>query len=313
MLMSARKRDSEQRSASSESRMTYGEFLRMFPTNSTCLDYLRDRFYPAGAPCPSCGKATKFHRVKNRSAYACQYCRHQVYPTAGTIFQKSTTSLQLWFYSIYIMSSTRCGISAKQLEREIGVMYKTAHRMFKQIRSLLEQDGEAPLSGTVEIDETWVGGKPRAGDVRSAQQAGQWKESKTPIVGAVERGGRVVARVVPNTQRDTLMPFVESRVLPASTVYTDEWKSYDKLGQRGYTHERINHSAKVYVSGSVHTQTIEGFWSLLKNGIRGVYHSVSNEYLQDYVDEYVWRYNHRDDSRPMFWTFLDRVTKARSA
>src|SRR5690349_15485183 len=134
--MSARDRNSEQRSKSSESRMTYGEFLRMFPTNESCLDYLRDRFYPAGTTCPSCGKPTKFHRIKGRSAYACQYCRHQVYPTAGTIFHKSTTSLQLWFWAIYLVSSTRCGISAKQLEREIGVSYPTAHRMFKQIRSL---------------------------------------------------------------------------------------------------------------------------------------------------------------------------------
>lgn len=290
--------------------MTYGEFLRLFPSNQACLDYLRDKFYPAGSACPSCGKATKFHHVKGRSAYACQYCRTQVYPTAGTIFHKSTTSLQLWFYAIYLMSSTRCGISAKQLEREVGVTYKTAHRMFKQIRSMLNQDDATPLSGEVEVDETFIGGKPRAGQVRSRQDQGNWMAHKTPVVGAVERGGRISAKVVAGRKARTLMPFIQERVLPESVVYTDEWHSYSKLGVSGYTHHRINHSEKVYVEGDVHTQTIEGFWALLKGGLTGVYHSVSTEYLQSYVDEFVWRYNHREDARAMFWTFLDRVTKA---
>ncbi|MDP8975810.1 MAG: transposase [Actinomycetota bacterium] len=121
--------------------MTYNRFLQLFPDHAACLDYLKAKFYPDGSECPGCGKTTKFHRVKQRSAYSCQYCRHQVYPTAGTIFHKSSTSLQLWFWAIFLMSSTRCGISAKQLEREIGVTYPTAHRMFKQIRSLLGDNG----------------------------------------------------------------------------------------------------------------------------------------------------------------------------
>src|SRR5919109_1247317 len=139
--MAARKRDSVERSASSESQMTYSRFLELFPDNDACLAYLKDRFYPDGTECPNCAKASKFHRIKGRSAYSCQYCGHHVYPTAGTIFHKSTTSLQLWFWAIFLMSSTRCGISAKQLEREIGVTYPTAHRMFKQIRTLLSDEG----------------------------------------------------------------------------------------------------------------------------------------------------------------------------
>src|SRR4051812_1877731 len=163
--MAARSRDSVAPARTSASQMTYSRFLELFPDNSACLDYLKDRFHPDGSDCPGCSKATKFHRLKSRAAYSCQYCGHQVYPTAGTIFQKSTVSLQLWFFAIYLMSSTRCGISAKQLEREIGVTYKTAHRMFKQIRSLLSDD-DGPLSGEVEVDETFVGGKPRAADIR---------------------------------------------------------------------------------------------------------------------------------------------------
>src|SRR4051812_37725920 len=153
MLMSARSRDSVERSPSSESQMTFSRFREHFPDNDACLDYLKQRYYPDGHECPKCGKASKFHRVRGRAAYSCQWCGHHVYPTAGTIFHKSTTSLVLWFWAIFLISSTRCGISAKQLEREIGVTYPTAHRMFKQIRTLLGQDDE-PLSGKVEVDET---------------------------------------------------------------------------------------------------------------------------------------------------------------
>jgi transposase len=160
--MAARSRDSVERSPSSESTFTYSQFLEMFPDNESCLEYLKERFYSDGTECPKCGKASKFHRITGRSAYSCQYCGHHVYPTAGTIFHKSTVSLQLWFFAVYLMSSTRCGISAKQLEREIGVTYKTAHRMFKQIRTLLSDDGEPPLSGDVEADESFYGGRPRA-------------------------------------------------------------------------------------------------------------------------------------------------------
>jgi transposase len=295
--------------------MTYGEFLRMFPSNQACLDYLRDKFYAAGSECPFCHKGTKFHHVKGRSAYACQYCRGQVYPTAGTIFHKSTTSLQMWFYAIYLMSSTRCGISAKQLEREVGVTYKTAHRMFKQIRSMLDQDDDQ-LSGDVEMDETFVGGKPRLAD-RERKADGTFKRGKTahtkrkPMVfGAVERGGRIRAEVVSQDERGGIARRVDEFVMPSSVIYTDEYVAYDKPGQVFADHRRIRHEARVYVDGDVHTQTIEGFWALLKGGLTGVYHGVSTEYLQAYVDEFTFRYNHREDERPMFWTFLDRVTKA---
>src|SRR3954463_6416593 len=164
--MAARKRNSVAKSKSSESQMTYSEFLRLFPDNDACLEYLRGKFFPDGSECPGCGKTTKFFRIKSRAAYSCMYCRKQVYPTAGTIFHKSTVSLQLWFFAIYLMSSTRCGISAKQLEREIGVTYKTAHRMFKQIRTLLSDESTDPLSGDVEVDETAHGGRPRAYESR---------------------------------------------------------------------------------------------------------------------------------------------------
>jgi transposase len=178
--MAARKRDSVERQASSDSTFSYADLLKRFPDNGACLDYLRDKFFPEGTECPKCGKPSKFHRIKTRSAYSCQHCGHHVYPTAGTIFHKTTVSLQLWFYAIYLMSSTRCGISAKQLEREIGVSNKTALRMFRQIRTLLAEDeSEPPLSGEVEMDETWIGGKPRESDRRKAKAQGCYRRPTT--------------------------------------------------------------------------------------------------------------------------------------
>lgn len=310
--MAAKSRDSAARQSSSGSQMTYSEFLRRFPDNAACMDYLRDRYYPAGAPCPSCGKATKFHRVKGRSAYACQYCRHQVYPTANTILHKSTTSLQLWFWAIFLMSSTRCGISAKQLEREIGVSYKTAHRMFKQIRKLLSQDDQPPLQGTVEVDETAGGGKVRASDTRKGRAHVVRKMSERPTIwAAVERGGEVRVKVVPSRSGPDVEGATYTHVLPFSMIYTDDYKGYNKDRFRAHYrgHYRIRHSQRIYVDGPVHTQSVEGFFGLLKNGIRGVYHSVSTQYLQAYLDEYAFRYNRRKSPEPMFWAILDRVRK----
>jgi transposase-like protein len=304
--MGARDRASVEAVRSSESEMTFSTFTAIFPDNDSCLEYLKAKFYPEGSNCPNCGKATKFHRIKDRSCYSCQYCGHQVYPTAGTIFHKTTTSLQLWFWAIYLMSSTRCGISAKQLEREIGVSYPTAHRMFKQIRSLLSDDEPLGGAGTrVEVDETYVGGK-RRGTPRGRPGKGS---HKTTVFGMVERGGQVVARVVPDVKLRTLMPEIEAKVLPETMIYSDELSSYNSLEKVGYPHKRVHHTARVYVDGDCHTNTIEGFWALVKNGIRGVYHAVSAEYLQDYLNEYSFRFNRRDRGEPIFWAILDRVRK----
>jgi transposase len=291
--------------------MTYSRFLELFPDNDACLEYLKGKFFADGTQCPKCERPSKFHRISGRSAYSCQYCGHHVYPTAGTIMHKTTVSLQLWFFAIYLMSSTRCGISAKQLEREIGVTYKTAHRMFKQIRSLLWDQGERLLEGEVEVDETAGGGKHvRAGDSRRGL-AFKKRSDKPTIWGAVERGGQVRVKVVKSRATADIEVPIYTHVLPASMIFTDEHLSYNhaRLSRHFRGHKRIRHEDKIYVDGNTHTQTIEGFFGLLKNGIRGVYHSVSSQWLQSYLDEYAWRYNHRDDARPMFWTMLDQVEK----
>ena len=304
-------RNNPVRAESSDSDYTLLEFMRDFPDDATCLDWLwRTRYAEDGehAHCVKCGKTRSFKRyatAQRRQSWTCTTCGTHLHPTAGTIFHKSSTSLQLWFYAMYLMTSTRCGISAKQLEREIGVTYKTAWRMMKLIRQELMYDDGAPLTGTVEMDETYVGGRRRG---TGAGRPGR-DSHKTPVFGMVERGGKIAAYTVPNVTGAELLSHVEKRVLSETMIYTDEYAVYNGLTARGYGHKRIKHAEKVYVSGDVHTNTIEGFWSLLKNGIRGVYHSVSAKHLQGYLSEYVWRWNHRDEEAAMFLTLLLRAAK----
>jgi transposase len=291
-------------------RYTLKAFQAQFPDDATCLEWLRNYLYPDGIFCDTCQRVTKHHRVASRPSYSCDHCGHHVHPTAGTIFHKSPTPLTTWFYAIYLMAQTRCGISAKQIERETGVTYKTAWRMFKQIRSMLEEDG-GPIGGRgkgVEIDEAYMGGRRKGGTGRP--MAGD--KVKTPVVGIVERKGRIKALVADDVKGSTLLGMVREHVLPKSTVFTDELNAYhgiEHMPGRSYDHKRINHSAKVYVVGEIHTNTVEGFWSLLKNGLRGVYHSVGKGYLQSYLNEYSFRYNRRFDTQPMFLSFLQQVEK----
>jgi len=278
---------------------TTKDFDQEFPNDEACLEWLKDYRWSDGIHCVKCQKITKHHRIKNRTSYSCDYCGNQVFPTAGTIFHKSATPLRVWFQAIYRMASTRCGISAKQIQRETGVTYKTAWRMFKQIRTLFDEDIQS-LTGEVEVDETYIGGKKHG-------KRGRGAEGKTKVVGAVQRKGKVVAQIVPDVKRHTLVPFTVKKVDRSATLYTDEFPTYDTMTRIGYKHKRIDHHSKVYVRGNIHTNTIEGFWSLVKRGITGVYHSVSPQYLQSYVNEYAFRYNHRRADIPMFKIVLNRI------
>ncbi|MGE3511440.1 MAG: IS1595 family transposase, partial [Vicinamibacterales bacterium] len=245
--------------------------------------------------------------------WTCKACGHHLHPTAGTIFHKSSTSLHLWFYAMYLMTSTRCGISAKQLERELGVTYKTAWRMAYLIRTKLMAQDVEPFSGgePVEMDETYMGGRRKG--LHGLKRKGTGRPgpddyTKTPVFGMVQRRGRVVAMTTKTVRSAELLPLVQERVLPGTMVFSDEFRGYDPLKAMGYPHQRIRHSERVYVSGDVHTNTIEGFWSLVKNGIRGVFHSVSRQHLQGYLNEYAWRYNQRLMGRGRFELLLLRST-----
>jgi transposase-like protein len=291
-------------------KFTIRDFGAMFPDDAACLEWLKDHLYPDGIHCKVCGKVTKHHRVASRPSYSCDNCGHHVHPTADTIYHKSPTPLRLWFYAVYLMASTRCGISAKQIQRETGVTYKTAWRMFKQIRSMLEDNDGPQLSGEVEADETYWGGaaKNKHANKKIGQKRGP--SGKRIVAGVVERKGRVYARKVDDVSHAQLLPFIKEKVLPASMVFTDELPSYEILPTHGYVHKRVHHAKKVYVDGDAHTNTIDGFWSLVKNGIRGVYHSVSDKYLDTYFNEYAFRYNRRDSEQPMFKHFLGQIRKA---
>ena len=293
-------------------RYSYDDFLAQFPNDDACLEYIKEARWPDGVTvCDSktCeGQERKHHRVAGRTAYVCGYCGHQIYPLAGTIFEKTTTPLHKWFLAIFLMSATRCGISAKQLQRSVTVTYKTAWRMFKQIRSLFAE--ELTLEGSsVELDECYVGGREKNKHRNKRSSRGRETESKTPVFGMIERGGRVVAQVTPNVKTATIFPIIEKRVMPKSTIFTDEYPIYDSLAhhKNEYEHKRVNHSQDVYVMGDAHTNSLEGFWSLVKRGIGGVYHSVSRKHLQDYLNEYSFRFNHRFDNQPMFASVLQQV------
>jgi transposase len=294
-------------------RYSFQDFMREFPDDDACLMYVFEQRWPGGiAHCEKCEKETKHHRVTGRTAFACDRCGWHIYPLAGTIFEKSSTSLQKWFHAMYQMGSTRCGISAKQIQRETSVTYKTAWRMFKQIRSLMS-DGDLQLEGpTVEMDETYFGGRVKGG----LRGVGKRMKNKTRVAGIVERKGKIVAKTATATGGKQLLEMASAHILPESTVYTDEYSAYNNLaglkkdGQSlGYKHKRIHHAAKVYVVGDVHTNTVEGFWSLLKRGIGGVYHAVSQKYLQTYLDEYTFRYNRRDQGNLIFRSILEQVSR----
>ena len=234
-------------------KFTIKNFREMFPDDDTCLDWLRSYLYPEIITCEGCGRDAKFYRIKKRKVYGCEHCGYQISPTADTIFHKSRTPLTIWFYVIYLMAQTRGGISAKQIERETGVTYKTAWRMCKQVRSMLFEDHK-PFDGDVEIDESYFGGRHKG-------KRGRGAEGKTPVVGMVERGGKLEVRKVRNTTRNTVMPIVDANINKCAHIFTDEYLVYKTLPSMGYRHDTVPHAEKIYVLGNAHTNTIEGFWS----------------------------------------------------
>jgi len=278
---------------------TIKDFEKQFPTDDACLEFLFKARYPQGVTCPKCQKVTPHYRIKERKVYSCQFCGTQVSPTANTIFHKSNTPLRSWFHAIFLMASTKTGISAKQLERELGVTYKTAWRIFKEVRKLMSENVN-PLTGQVEVDETYIGGKRHG-------RRGRGALGKTVVMGMAEREGNAITKVVPDVKARTLLPMIWKNVSNDSTIFTDELPSYNYVARLGYAHEVVQHAAKQYVSGLAHVNTVESLWSTIKRGIDGVNHSVSPLYLQSYLDSYVFRYNHRHDETPLFESLLNRI------
>lgn len=272
-------------------KFTLRDFLKRYATDEKCLEEIKNMRWSENIPCKKCKKNTPHYKITGRMQYACQFCGTHIAPLAGTVFEKSTTSLTLWFYAMFLMINTRSGISAKQLQRETGVTYKTAWRMFHQIRKLMAETSIIPLDGEVEVDETYVGGKAK-------NRARTWiqgveEEQKQVVMGMVQRGGKVYLKHIPTNGKWALIKQIQEHISPKARIITDEWRGYHQLTKAGYTHDIIKHKTSQYVKGTIHTQNIENVWSHLKRGIFGVYRHVSKKYLQAYSDEFAWRYNNR--------------------
>jgi transposase-like protein len=302
--------------------MTFFEFNKRFPSEKSVIDYFIKIRYRNALTCPKCGAKTKVYRWKGRAKVVhCKRCNNQFSVFAGTIFEGSSTDMRKWFYAIHLFLNAKKGVSACQLQRELGVTYKTAWRILMRIRTAMGNERNKKLfKGIVEIDETYVGGKPRKINVKLDKDGkpifpGKKKlykrgrgTKKTPVVGIKERGsGRVHARVMlPNEEGrkltgKQLLAVLDEACKKGTTVISDDLSSYkilDKKTAKNFAHLTVNHSKGQYsAGGGVDTNGIENFWSILKRMHYGTYHSMSEKHLQSYVNECAFRANHRGDAR----------------
>lgn len=282
--------------AKTKQAMNLPKLIERFGADDKCREYLEDLRWPNGVECPRCGERS-ISRIEKRKQYECNSCRYQFSVTAGTVFHDSHLPLWKWFLSIYLVGESKKGISASQLGRTIGVSYKTAWYLGHRIRSAMEEDSPIPLRGIVEVDETWVGGKRRDGE--------PWR-GKTMIVGAVERGGKVRLRIEDRRDRPTLQGFVKDTIHDdAEAIYTDAAPAYGDLSDHNTRHQVVNHHNEEWVRADVHTNTVEGVWSLLKRSVIGSYHQLSVKHLPSYLDEIAFRFNNRDNP----YLFRDTVLR----
>ena len=261
---------------------TIHDFLTRFPNDDACLEHLMKVRFGLQRLCPKCTRDTTFYRRKKRPAFSCEFCGYDINPMVGTPFERTHTPLHKWFYALYLFTTSRHGVPAKELQRQLGVTYKTAWRMGHQIRKYMGQvDGDDRLDGHVEVDETMVGGKRKGG------KRGRGAPGKTVVFGMLERSGDVMTRVVKNVRTATLKPVILEKVKKGAIVSSDELKSYNFLSSKGYKHGSVNHSADQWVDGIHHVNTLEGYWSRLKNSIRGTHIHVSAKHLPKYLGEFL--------------------------
>ena len=295
--------------------MTFIELMKKFPTENSVIQYYLTIRYPNGVCCNHCGSSNKVYQEKERpKVFSCNDCKSTFSPFKDTIFEKSSTDLRKWMYAIHMFLNGKKGISGLQLQREIGVTYKTAWRMLHQIRKAMGNAESKEFFDTiVEIDETYVGGKPRKGNKRKddddkgtpiANKRGRGT-NKTPVVGIINRNEKkVYAKVaMPNKEGKKLSAKQLIDILNNvskqdnnNTIITDEFRGYDTLSRNNFIHLRVDHSRAFSNGKGIHTNNIESFWATLKRGVYGIYHHISVEYMQKYVDEFCFRYNNREDN-----------------
>ena len=273
--------------------------IERFGNDATCRKTLERLRWPKGVQCPRCqGKG--FSRVRERDIFDCNSCRHQFSVTAGTIFHDSHLPLNKWFMAIYLIVESKKGISANQMKRMLGISYKTSWYLCHRIRAAMTEAQPRKLNGTVEVDETFVGGKGHG------QSTGRGTLNKILVAGIVQRGGDVRMSVIQRADKKTLKAFIDQFADDKTKeIMTDEWLGYRSLGDHNTKHYTINHAKKQWVRGTVHTNTIENVWSLLKRSIIGSYHKVSKKHLDAYLDELEWRFNNRKNP----YLFRDTLRK----
>ena len=266
-------------------------FYKQFPDEDACRKYLEKRFWNDIPRCPHCGNTQKIYRHNDGKLFRCGHaqCGKQFKVTTGTIYENSNLPLQKWFLTFYLFAMTKKGISSIELSKIIGTTQKTAWHLLHKTRIMFDrQESNNQLHGTVEVDETYVGGKKKGG------KRGRGSENKTPVFGAVQRKGRLLITPVKDAKRKTLEPIIYEQVKKGSRIDSDEWGAYTKLCL-DYLHEVVKHKEHEYVRGDVHTNTIEGAWSHLKRCIVGIYHRPSKEHLAKYCAEFQFNYNTRND------------------
>lgn len=272
------------------------EVANHFSNKEVCIEYLTKMRWSERVICTHCSHDKVYELKGANKRFKCASCRKQFSAIKGTIFENSPIPLQKWFVAIYLITSHKKGISSCQLAKDISVTQKTAWFMLQRIRFALEtKTFDAPTMNTViEADETYIGGKNknRHSSKKVENSQGRSTKDKAPVFGLVERNGRLVAMKVSDTQKKTIQPIIDQHVEKGSQIMTDEYRAYKGLNSR-FDHSIVKHSEGVYVLGEAHANTIEGFWSLLKRGVVGIYHQISVKHLDRYIDEFEFRYNSR--------------------
>lgn len=291
-----------------EESLSIRDFFQLFPSDDACLEHVFKNRYGENHVCPKCERAAKWYRIQSEQAFSCQWCGHHIHPMVDTPFESTHTPLQLWFYAIYLFTTSRHGVSAKELERQLGVTYKTAWRMGHEIRKhMAAVDGDPVLENVVEIDETLVGGA-RPG------KRGRGAAGKTILFGMMERDGDLVTEVVPNVQGQTLLPHIQDHVSKDATIHTDELTSYNLLKRRGFKkHKTVNHGAKEYARGDIHVNGVESFWKIFKDSVRSTHMHVSAKHLRKYAKEFEFRHNNRHISKQMFPRLVSEFLSAQAS
>ncbi len=278
------------------------KLMERFHSDEGYRAVLEELRWPTGVECPRCG-STSISNIEARPQYDCNSCRYQFSVTAGTIFHDSHLPLPKWFAATMLICVSKKGISANQMKRTLNVHYKTAWYLCHRIRAAMHEASPAPLGGTVEADETYVGGKTKG-------KGRHYMGNKTIVAGVMERDGNVRLKVVGDASRRTLHAFLKDHIRPdTERIMTDDWVSYRGIGDADTKHEVVVHSSREYVRGDVHTNTIENVWSLLKRSIVGSYHHLSEKHLDAYLDELEWRFNNRDNP----WLFRDTLRRLLSS